>query len=34
VVEGQLAYCVFKHDKEQHKVLQERLASWVSSALA
>jgi len=34
VRDGQLAYCVFKHNKEQYKVAQEFLASWVSVNLA
>ncbi len=33
-LEGHLPYCVFKHNKEQYKVAQEFLTSWVSVNLA
>jgi 2,4-dienoyl-CoA reductase-like NADH-dependent reductase (Old Yellow Enzyme family) len=33
LVGGKLPYCVFKHDKEQYKAVQERLVTWVKDQM-
>ena len=34
LVEGQIPYCVLKRDKEQYRVAQEKLTSWVQDHVA